>query len=100
ASFGDIARGASGAGTPAIRYKLDTSVSCGSDIVLDVAISSTQKSFVSSCVAAVPAACSACVTGPLLQVTGCSILDTCTTGGAGDNNGRADPGEDVGMTVT
>ena len=98
--FGTIAAFSVGAGSPPAEYSVDESFPCGDDIVFDLAISSDQGDFMRDCSITVPVACEPCVvTPPDLRVQECLNADSCPLGGAGDADGRVDPGEDVELTV-
>ena len=99
ATFGAIASGANVAGTPTIDVSVPLTATCGTSIQLDVAISSDQGPFSSSCTLTIPTPCTRCEPTPSLSLESCATTDDCSLGGAGDGNGEIDPGEtgDLGI---
>lgn len=100
-NIGTVPASGVGFGVPEIELSLAGSVPCGTDIVLDVAFSSDQGAFSSSCVVPVPSPCTPCIsTPPALSLASCVPTDRCGLGGPGDGNGAVEPGESASVVLT
>ena len=80
--------------------EVDPSVTCGSQLILNVQIIHDGGEQLSECVLLVPETCNPCTLNPILRVVECfgpGSSDSCPLGGAGDNNGNMDPGETISL---